>query len=345
MRMAVQRKEDLESEYVTGDQLRSYRLSRGFRRPPSWAEVESWRQRWSRTSVLSVLQALADGATAEVIALSSGYGLLDGVDVHGRKRAVPDLRGLDLAILEPNERRIPWKGPPDSKPSLDLAYFHLEGSRLTDLDLSGANLSRAFLQKATLRRVKFRRSNLSKAHLEDADLRDAILEDANLAHIRYTTDGFWSRGTVLMETHLNRALYVDPVLERTAKDQYYIYVLRYRNRDRPLGKLALWFWRWTSNYGNSLLLWAAWSVFLILGFAAVFHFLLGPRSFAASNLPRDRFETMAYFSVVTFTTLGFGDVVPHSMAAAWWVIAEVITGYLMLGGLISIFAAKIARRS
>ena len=54
---------------------------------------------------------------------------------------------------------------------------------------------------------------------------------------------------------------------------------------------------------------------------------------------------MIYYSVVTFTTLGFGDIVPKTPAAAWWVMTEVILGYIMLGGLISIFATKLSRRS
>jgi hypothetical protein len=54
---------------------------------------------------------------------------------------------------------------------------------------------------------------------------------------------------------------------------------------------------------------------------------------------------MLYFSLVTFTTLGFGDVTPITVAARRWVMLEVIIGYIMLGGLISIFASKLARRS
>jgi hypothetical protein len=54
---------------------------------------------------------------------------------------------------------------------------------------------------------------------------------------------------------------------------------------------------------------------------------------------------MIYYSVVTFTTLGFGDIVPKTNLAALLVMAEVILGYVMLGGLISIFATKLARRS
>ena len=54
-----------------------------------------------------------------------------------------------------------------------------------------------------------------------------------------------------------------------------------------------------------------------------------------------------YFSVVTFTTLGFGDVTP--IAGNWVpqavIMTEVIFGYVMLGGLISIFANKLARRA
>jgi len=55
--------------------------------------------------------------------------------------------------------------------------------------------------------------------------------------------------------------------------------------------------------------------------------------------------TPFYFSVVTFTTLGFGDVTPVDWVGQLWITLEVVCGYLMLGGLISIFAHKFARRS
>jgi hypothetical protein len=55
--------------------------------------------------------------------------------------------------------------------------------------------------------------------------------------------------------------------------------------------------------------------------------------------------TPYYFSIVTFTTLGFGDVTPLNLAGEIWLALEVILGYIMLGGLISILANKLARRS
>ena len=52
-----------------------------------------------------------------------------------------------------------------------------------------------------------------------------------------------------------------------------------------------------------------------------------------------------YFSIVTFSTLGFGDIVAVNVPARALVTGEVVLGYVMLGGLISIFANKLARRS
>jgi hypothetical protein len=244
--------------------------------------------------------------------------------------------------LSPESRRIPT--PEHREQSvLDLSHSHLEGARLVDLDLSNANLSRAQLQKATLRRTNFTGAILTKAHLQDADLRDAVLDDAHLGHIRYTEDSFWWRGTVLMETHLGHARYVDPVLDRCAKDQYYLYVLKYRNRRNLLFRVFFILWWITCNFGRSAWMWAAWSIGVALAFASLFY-QLGPGQFATTNLEWT-FQTMIYYSVVTFTTLGFGDVVPKSQAAAWCVTAEVIVGYVMLGGLVSILATKIAQRS
>ena len=86
-----------------------------------------------------------------------------------------------------------------------------------------------------------------------------------------------------------------------------------------------------------------WSVFFAISFGIVFHFL-GPDAFDIKHAFEPKWLTMMYYSVVTFTTLGFGDVIPKTATAGIWVMAEVILGYIMLGGLISILATIIARR-
>jgi len=55
--------------------------------------------------------------------------------------------------------------------------------------------------------------------------------------------------------------------------------------------------------------------------------------------------TPYYFSIVTYTTLGFGDVKPHDLAGELLVSIEVIFGYLTLGLLLAVLADKVARRS
>ncbi len=143
-----------------------------------------------------------------------------------------------------------------------------------------------------------------------------------------------------------------PFFRRYVADQQFI---RAFNQANPiLAKL----WRWSSDYGRSLTLWAFWSFFLAILFA--FAYMPFPESLPAwvqSWAPRFHqtagfysgrtltFSDCFYFSVVTFTTLGFGDVVADNASARFLVALEVVFGYVMLGGLISIFSNKLASRS
>ncbi|HHO55300.1 MAG TPA: two pore domain potassium channel family protein, partial [Trueperaceae bacterium] len=55
----------------------------------------------------------------------------------------------------------------------------------------------------------------------------------------------------------------------------------------------------------------------------------------------NNFLNSLYFSFVTFTTLGFGDISPISSIAKFLVILEVFIGYLMLGLLVTIISKKV----
>ncbi|MCB2187707.1 MAG: hypothetical protein KQJ78_14900 [Deltaproteobacteria bacterium] len=85
-----------------------------------------------------------------------------------------------------------------------------------------------------------------------------------------------------------------------------------------------------------------------MAFAVLFILLQNhdPASFAFNSPTRVQYSKLAmpYYSVVTFPTLGFGDITQHSDGARLAVMAEVVLGYVRLGGLISIFANLITRR-
>ena len=82
-----------------------------------------------------------------------------------------------------------------------------------------------------------------------------------------------------------------------------------------------------------------WTLFIALVFAGLYE------AVAVDYGDHPTFLSSIYYSVVTFTTLGFGDITPRTPTAAVAVMIEVVVGYLMLGILISILANKVARRS
>ena len=56
---------------------------------------------------------------------------------------------------------------------------------------------------------------------------------------------------------------------------------------------------------------------------AFIYWTLGPQSFDTQHL-NFNLITLFYYSVVTFTTLGFGDIIPKTTTAAMWVTVEVM---------------------
>ena len=126
--------------------------------------------------------------------------------------------------------------------------------------------------------------------------------------------------------------------KRHVADQQYVRAFEMRHRFWAVA------WRPSSDYGRSLGMWAVWIVLLSLLYGAVYGLI--PHGFYfPPAAPESGFFAMWYYSVVTFTTLGFGDIGPLTGLARVLTIVEVGTGYVMLGGLISILANKLARRS
>ena len=145
---------------------------------------------------------------------------------------------------------------------------------------------------------------------------------------------------------------LNPFFKRYVADQQFIRAFQERN---PFWAQV---WRCSSDYGRSLALWAFWSLLIALSFSLLY--MPGPSWFPEwlqEKMPQFHqvteievglpltFWKSFYFSIVTFTTLGFGDVVASNTSARILVTLEVIFGYIMLGGLISIFANKLASRS
>jgi len=93
----------------------------------------------------------------------------------------------------------------------------------------------------------------------------------------------------------------------------------------------------TSRYGNSFVRWGLTTLLSLVGFVLVY------ASIDAASVPEMRiipldgsFFKYFYYTIVTFTTLGYGDLHPHTMPQMAAVCVEVLVGYFMLGVLINL---------
>ncbi len=247
-----------------------------------------------------------------------------------------------------------------------LIGANLSGANLSEADLSEADLSKANLSSANLSQANLVRADLPGANLKNAVLFMTNLSDACVAGVKYKNyliPPILSNNMSAYQGIRVDSCYGSEMFKSHAMDQDYIESFRSTSR---WNKFLYWLWFMSSDCGRSMLLWAIWSTVLLIGFAWQFN-QLGPSQFnypgkepnkasvsttvpASAEAPDTTivpWETHVpiYFSFVTFSTLGFGDVHPVTFKARMWVMAEVMIGYIMLGGLISILANKLARRA
>lgn len=263
---------------------------------------------------------------------------LQGAKLHdakldGAKLVDTDLRNAELMNAQLREA--------------DLTEAKMIGTNLNGAILSGANLTGAKLINAKMNSAIVSDAKLIGANLSVADLMGANLVEADLSKADLTgTDLERARVTDVRYKRLKscrgikaESCFGSPLFRRHVMDKDYI-------EDMRASKWGWLYWPWlfTSNCGRSFSLWVLWSIVFALFFAVVY---LRLGAYAFEYGPKLDFDLplAIYYSVVTFTTLGFGDVTPVTTTAQMWVMAEVILGYIMLGGLISIFANKFARRA
>ncbi len=253
-----------------------------------------------------------------------------------------ELAGADLrgASLEKANARAAGFGAAD-----------LRGARLFDADLDEASFTRADLRGADLSGSRLRGARLVAARLEDAtlleaDLARADLSDASVAGARFDRSNLADARLARLRG-FERASFLGidtrPIdftgaylLRREILDQNYLHEFRSGGRGRAF---VWWVWWLTSDCGRSA---TRWLLFVTLVWAA---FGLAYEEVGLDLGPHPTPLSPFYFSLVTLTTLGFGDVLPKSVAAQTLVMIEVALGYVGLGGLLAILSAKMTRRA
>ena len=203
----------------------------------------------------------------------------------------------------------------------DLRTGDFTDSRFCDTELENANFA-----GATLQHVDFAGSKVKDAVFNGADLREAILRG-----MEDYSSALWVNTDIRNVDFCGAYL-----LRRHIMDENYLH--EFKNHSSSNAKL-FWVWQLTSDCGRSLFRWGVTIFVVVVVFAGLY-----------SNLAIDygSYKTVLsplYFSIVTITTLGYGDVLPMSATAQAVCMLQVIMGYMALGGMLSIFANKMARRA
>lgn len=299
-----------------------------------------------------------------------------------REEALHKLRNMNGEVNKIEEWNNYRKNNPNWRPYLsdENHYEDLRAVKLCykneqevwrGIDLSGSMLFGADFSNADLHNVNFMDSNLSHAILNDTELKYANLTNANLrdAHLQRTSlyktkiIGSDLRGADLREAHIfsiiyNRkemngrylgvrgleSCYGDAFFKRDAQDQDFIDTVE-KHWTRGWKKVLFKMWK-VIDFGRSITRVAIIAFLSSIIFGVIYwldwFYSLGLLNYSNSA---NSWLTPLYYSIVTFTTLGFGDVTPTHWIGEMIVILEVISGYITLGLILAIIASTVSRRS
>lgn len=263
----------------------------------------------------------------------------------------------------------------------DFVGANLEGATLTFAKLQEATLVFAVLNDARLEYAELQKADLTEANLKGAFLENVQLDGAinlNWDQVEIVGEEQKKCWIEAKKTYLNlknyfhqqgryqdesNAYYREKLMEKheTFWKRFKKYPMRRCNpladftdaysEKQPLSKIKgffRWFWLWIfwalTGFGERPGRTIAAALLTILLFGCIYW--LGASVFSLSfpdwlnpHNPLYYF----YFSVVTFATLGFGDISPGSPATAALVTIEVIFGYVFLGLIVTLIARKMGR--
>jgi len=232
---------------------------------------------------------------------------------------------------------------------------NLEDATLVDAELRQADFRAAKMVRCRLLEADLERTDLMQADLKDADLCETNIDGANFRHAslrgaqfrdaRGYTKADWI-GADIRDIDFTGAY----LLRQHIIDENFLYEFK---RQSKLTKYVYFVWKWTSDCGRSVTRWGLFLSATVVLFALIYWGMdqsppAGMEShlkgIGGANGVHEGFIAYLYYSVVTFTTLGYGDISPVSVAGQIVLIIHIAFGYLGLGALLSILATKFASR-
>lgn len=316
-----------------------------------------------------------NGAVLRGADLSGGDFL--GSDFSGADLGDTDFREANLMSVDFTEAYLRDADLTDAE--LQGATFTdtvLWGADLTDADLGSADLTATALVGADLTNADLRMASFTDVDLREADLTGAAIMCTELENFEFN-DGTMFGGRSRLEADADAAARVTPYLPgsvdplrclgrpSTGSTPLKHAELQYRGtqrilrendfqqlpeltlrekharRKRALAERDYWTWfklatyRWPLGYGEQPWKVIGTAIAVIVGCALLFPLLGG------TEPPPDSIWDQLYFSVVTFTTLGFGDFKPATEAARTLAGFEAFVGSLLMAFLVFVLGRRV----
>lgn len=222
-----------------------------------------------------------------------------------------EFMGSDLTYVSLNEcsaRHGGFGGADFSHASMinsNLSGATLSHAKINHVDARASRLDKARLSESDLSYAVFTRASLVKCDLKESDVNKASfeladLQGARLMSVKNFKSANWIRADI-RDIDLRGAYLV----RRFIADENYLYEFKTGSR---LNLYVYHLWKLTSDCGRSMSRFSACILVITLFFAAVYGFVdidYGDNKTWFSSI---------YFSIVTLTTLGYGDVLPASLA-------------------------------
>ncbi len=204
----------------------------------------------------------------------------------------------------------------------DLEGAVLVGADATYTDMSGANLRHMCSWGADFKHSNWRGCDISGADVSYSDFNDV----AELGSVKY------SRKTTLNHVKATSDTW-DTNLPMRKQWETQNFLLTFK-KNHPF---LFWLWKITCNCGESIGRWILLNFTLLVIYSLVITANPGWIDLGSYDSVFSPF----YYSFVTFVTLGYGDFLPTCWQGQILAIIISASGYMSLGGLITIFSKKI----